>query len=361
VYSSMQEMMKAVTITGVKQVEVREYPKPKPGKNEVLVKIMTCALCTVDQRAYTGVTQNHFPSVQGHEGSGVVVEVGEGVRFIKVGDHVLLQRETCGICHFCKEGINQCIGRAEMRKEYAKNAKPGELAKPIAGYESQMAQYLAVRENMLTKISPEVPFERATLTEPISCVIHGINRSRLNMGEIVVIIGAGIMGLIHIQIAKLKGATVIVSETDLDRRKRAEKAGADFVINPVELDVKEFVLEHSYGHHGADVVYNTVAISTVFRQGMDLLAPAGRIVAYSSQHPDNPVPIKMGMVHNREIEIIGTLGSNHEEYYMATQLLERNMINTELLIDHIIPIEKCKDAFEKAIVPGTYRVVLKME
>lgn len=357
----MEERMKAVTLTGVEQVELREYPKPQPGKHEVLVHMKACALCTVDQRAYRGVTNNHFPSVQGHEGAGIVEAVGEDVHFIQVGDHVVLQRDFCGVCHFCKEGINQCLGRAARRKEFAAQAKPGELAKPIGGFESQMAQYLAIEENKLTKISPELPYEKATLTEPISCVLHGVNRSRLKLGEVAVVIGAGIMGLIHVQVAKHKGATVIVSETDPQRQERAKKAGADFVVDPTQTDLKEFVRAHSYGREGADVVFDTVPISSVFEQGLSILARAGRIVAYSSQHPDVPIPVSVGDIHGRELEIIGTMGSNNEETYLATQMLARGMINTELLIDHVIPAQRCKEAFEKAIVPGTYRVVLQME
>ena len=357
----MEERMKAVTLTGVGQVELREYPKPKPGKHEVLVHMKACALCTVDQRAYRGITHNHFPSVQGHEGAGIVEAVGEEVHFIKVGDNVVLQREFCGVCHYCKENINQCLGRAQRSKEFAEHAKPGELARPIEGYLSQMAQYLTVQENKVTRISPDVPFESAALTEPVSCVIHGVNRSRLKMGEIAVVIGAGIMGLIHVQVAKLKGATVIVSEMDPARRERAKQAGADYVVDPNQVDLKQFVIEHSWGREGAEVVFDTVPISSVFEQGLSILARAGRIVAYSSQHPDIPVPVSVGTIHSRELEIIGTMGSNNEETYLATQLISRGMVRTDLLIDHIFPAERCKDAFEAAIVPGTYRVVIRMD
>lgn len=355
------EKMKAITLTGVRTVEVREYEKPVPGKHEVLVKMKACALCTVDQRAYQGVTNNKFPSVQGHEGSGIVEMIGEDVHFIQAGDHVVLQREFCGVCHYCKEGINQCLGRARRRKEFAEKWEPGKLARPLNSFETQMAQYLVIQENMLTKISPELSFEEATLTEPISCVLHGINRSRLKMGEVVVVIGAGIMGLIHVQIAKLKGATVIVSEMDEARKKRAREAGADFIVDPSKEDPVSFVKKHSYGRDGADVVFDTVPISTVFEQALEMLARAGRVVAYSSQHPDVPVPLKVGELHSKEIEIIGTMGSNNEETYMATQLLGKGMIRTDLLIDYVFEMEDCKKAFEQAIIPGTYRVVIRLQ
>ena len=357
----MAEMMKAVTIVDVGKAELREYPKPVPGKHEVLVHMKACALCTVDQRAFLGVTKNHLPSVQGHEGSGIVEAVGEDVHFIHVGDHVVLEREFCGVCHYCKENINQCTGRAERRKEFEAAWKPGELAKPIGGFESQMAQYLTIQENKLTVVDPAIPCERAAVTEPVSCVIHGVNRSRLATGEVAVIIGAGIMGLLHVQIAKLKGATVIMSEPDAARREKALAAGADFVVDPTAEDLKTFVEAHSYGRGGADVVFSTVPHSSLFEQGMGVLARAGRIVAYSSQHPDVPVSVSIGQIHSREIEIIGTMGSNREETYLATQLIARGYINTDLVIDHVLPAERCQEAFEKATTPGTYRVVMQME
>lgn len=357
----MPEMVKAITLTDVGKAEIREYPKPTCGKGEVLIRTKAVALCTVDQRAFTGVTPIHFPAVQGHEGVGVVEAVGEGVNVIKVGDHVIMGRDLCGVCHFCKMNINQCATKNMKKKLLEEQAEEGKLFRPIGQFLSQMSQYMVAREDNVTRISKDVPFEKACLTEPISCVIHSVNRSRLSLGEIAVVIGAGIMGLLTIQIAKLKGATVIACEPDAKRRERAEKVGADFVINSAEVDPVTFVKEHSYGRGGADVVFNTVAISSVFTQGMEMLAPAGRIVAYSAQHPDTPVPIKMGVVHKKEYEIIGTLGSTTSEYYIATQLLERNMINTDLVIDYVFQMEDCQKAFEQAVVPGTYRVVIKLD
>lgn len=357
----MAEKVKAVTLTGVGKVELREYPKPECGKGEVLIRTRAVALCTVDQRAFNGVTPIHFPAVQGHEGVGVVEAVGEGVNVIKVGDHVIMGRDLCGVCYFCKMGINQCATKNEKKKRLEEQAEEGKLFRPIGQFLSQMTQYMVAKEDSVFRIAKDVPFEQACLTEPVSCVIHSVDRSRLKLGEVAAVIGAGVMGVLTIQIAKMKGATVIVSETDAKRRERAVEAGADFVFNPLEVDGPAFVREHSYGRGGADVVFNTVAISSVFHQGMEMLAPAGRIVAYSAQHPDTPVPIKMGVVHKKEYEIIGTLGSTVAEYYTATQLLERGMIKTDLVVDHVFQMEDCQKAFEQAVVPGTYRVVIKMD
>ena len=357
----MAEMVKAITLTGIGQTEIREYPKPECGKGEVLIRTKAVALCTVDQRAFNGVTPIHFPAVQGHEGVGVVEAVGEGVNVIKVGDHVIMGRDLCGVCHFCKMGINQCATKNKKKQLLEEQKKDGKLYRPIGLFLSQMSEYMVAKENGVTRIAKEVPFEKACLTEPVSCVLHSTARSRLQIGEVAVVIGAGVMGILTIQIAKMKGATVIVSETEAARRERAVKAGADFVFDPRETDGVAFVKEHSYGRGGADVVFNTVAISSVFNQAIDMLAPAGRLIAYSAQHPDTPVPIKMGVVHKKELEIIGSLGSTTSEYYTASQLLERNMINTDLIVDYVFDMKDCQKAFEQSVVPGTYRVVIKMD
>lgn len=356
----MSDTFKAVTLVDTKKAEVREYPMLSCGKNEVLVRNMCCAICTVDQRAFSGITKTHYPVVQGHEGVGVVEAVGEGVTTVKVGDHVVANREFCGICYSCKTGKNQCSNRAAYKKKLAAEAKPGQLLRPIGGYLTQMSQYLVLKENTVNIIDKSIPFNRACLSEPVSCVLHGMNRSRLSIGEVCVVIGAGVMGILHVQLAKLKGATVIVSETDPNRRERAVQAGADFVFDPREEDPAAFVQSHSYGHGGADVVFNTVAISSVFQQGLDMLAPCGRIVAYSSQHPDTPVPIKMGVVHSKEYEIIGTLGSTSQEYYLATQLISRGMVNLDLVVEAEYPMDQCQQAFECAIDPHTYRVIIDL-
>lgn len=335
-------------------MELREYPIPELGDTDVLIKMKACAICTVEQRNYSGVTKR-YPGSGGHEGAGVVAAVGKKVGAVQVGDHVIINRESCGYCHNCKLGEWPCLTQwANRAKAAASGSKP--TVRP-----GLMAQYAVRKEKDLTQISQATPFVQAAIAEPVSCVVRSVKRSRLTMGESVVIIGAGIMGLLHVQLAKLNGGYVIVSETDVRRRELAVQAGADVVFSPMETEDPAAFVRELTGGRGVDVVFNTVAISSVFEQGMSFLMPTGRIVAYSSQHPDTPVPIKMGQLHSQQYEIIGTIGSTTEDFYRAVQLIETGRVNLDLVIDSTVPLERCKEAFERATVPGTYRVVLTMD
>jgi L-iditol 2-dehydrogenase len=348
-------VMKAITFVDTHKLEMREYPIPKYEYGQLLIKIKTSALCTVDQRAYKGTTKSKFPVVQGHEAMGEVVAMGDGVTGFKVGDHVVIGRNVCNACRYCRKNINSCIRRGEEREKFA-NAGPDELKAHIGLF----AEYVVKDQANITKISKDVPAEWAAVTEPVSCVTHSIKRSRLKAGETCVVIGAGIMGLLHVQVAKDLGARVIVSEPDTRRHERAIKSGADFVIDPTKEDPVKFVKAHT-GGYGADVVFYAIAVPAVFTQSMEMLDDAGRIICYSSQHPDDPVPVKIGSVHTKEYEIIGTIGSSPDDFTRAVELLDQKRLKMDLVIDHVVPFENYVDAFEKSIIPGTYRVVLKME
>ncbi len=332
--------MKAITFVDTGKLEMREYPMPKPGHGQVLVHILATAICTVDQRAYKGVTHPKFPAVQGHEAVGEIAALGEGVEGLAVGDHVILGRHECGFCRNCRGDRNNCLNGGGAR-----------------GFH-YFSEYIVKDVPILTKVSNDVPVAWGAMGEPISCVVRSIRRSRLKAGETCVIIGAGIMGLLHTQIAKDMGAKVIVSEPDARRRERAEQAGADFVVDPTAQDPVQFVKDHNDGF-GADVVIYAIAIGSAFLQSMEMLDRTGRIVCYSSQHPNEPVPISIGQIHSTEKEIIGTIGSTAQDFTRAAQLLDQKKLNLDLVIDHILPFESYVEAFEKSIVPGTYRVVMK--
>jgi L-iditol 2-dehydrogenase len=346
--------MRAITFVDTGKLEMREYPIPQPQYGQALVRILASALCTIDQRAYKGVTKPAFPAVQGHEAVGEVVAVGGGVVNLTVGDHVIMGRDACFSCRYCRKNINYCVNRLHVNEQF-KKAGPDDLKARMG----LLAEYTVKDQGNLTKVSKDVPVEWAAVSEPISCVAHSIKRSRLKAGETCVVIGAGIMGLLHTQVAKDLGATVIVSEPDERRRKRAVESGADFVLDPTKEDPVTFIKEHNGGYL-ADVVFFAVAIPSVFPQAMTMLDRAGRIICYSSQHPDDPVPIKIGNLHSNEYEIIGTLGSNPEDFSRAAELLNARKLKMDLVIDHVVPFENYIEAFEKSIIPGTYRVVLNM-
>ena len=349
----MSEAMRAVTITAKNEAEVREYPMPELGPDDVLVKMEACALCTMEQRMYTGVKDiGGFPIIGGHEGCGVVVKLGTNARGVEVGDKVVSTDPFCGTCKYCRSGNeSQCdhgIGDAVYKR-----------ADGVWNMVGFLATYVAINYRRLVKIDPATPPEKACLAEPVGCVLHSVRKVDIDFGDTVVVIGAGIMGLLHVQLAKMRGALVIVSEMDEERHDKALAAGADFVVNPAKVDLKEFVQSKSDGL-GADVVFNTTPVAAVWKQALDILAPMGKLVCYSSQHPDEPIGVSMGWVHSTEVQIIGTQSAGEADMATAARLISCGLIDVDLVTDHIVDFEDGAQAFADSVIPGTYRVIVRM-
>ncbi len=345
----MAQTMKAAFITEVGKCEIREVERPVPGPGEVLIQNKACALCTWETRVFYGIKNRQFPYVEGHEVSGIVAEKGPGVSDdFAVGEKVIVRKfYSCGRCYYCKKGLGtQCLNVDKDPNEKRFTANGG------------FCEYMVVPEADLFKCGQDLPFEVTALAEPLSCVIHSIDKARIDLGDDVLIIGAGIMGILHLQVAKLKGARVIVCELDAKKRELAASLGADVVFTPQEHDTVEYVRELTEGR-GADVVFNLASSATISQISLQAVAPAGRIIAYSSQHPDTPVGVPFGDVHNREYEIIGSVSPTVHDFQRAAKLISMEAINLNAVIEKVFPFEQCQEAFASA-VPGTYRMVLQI-
>ena len=341
------EKMRAAVITKVGTCEIREYDRPVPAANEVLIQNKACALCTWETRVFYGIKQMKMPYVEGHEVSGVVVAKGAEVSDEwAIGEKVIVRKFwSCGHCYFCRKGFGtQCITPDPNAEKYEANG----------GF----CEYMVVPASDLFKCSQDIPFEKSALAEPISCVIHSIDKGRIDLGDDVLVIGAGIMGMLHIQLAKLRGARVIVSEIDENRRKLALEMGADIAFSPLEHDSEEYVKSLTEGR-GADVVFNTASSVAVSELTPKLVAATGRIVAYSSQHPDDPAGIRFGDLHNREYELVGSVSPSVWDFQRAAKLISMNALKLDPLIEAIYPFEQAQQAFDAA-KPGTFRIVLRI-
>lgn len=349
------EKMKSVVVTGVHEVSVHEYPVPAFNDDQVLVQVKRASICTIDQRPYDGKVKSFFPRVGGHEGAGVVVAVGANVKGFAVGDKVTVGRIHCGVCQNCILGLGHC----EHGPNFSKPAEPPTLEAPF-NLMGCFSQYIARKANEIHKVPDEVDFEYASVVEPLSDVVHSVRRSRLAMGETCVILGAGIMGLLHAQVARSIGARVILVELDPARRERAREVGADFVIDPDETDPAEAVRTITQGR-GADVVFYIMSGGKLFDQYYEMLAVTGRMMVYSNQIPDEPHPIRLGRHHTMEREIIGTASSVDADFYRALRLIQFGRVDISRVINRSYALSECKQAYDDACVPNTYRCVIRMD
>ena len=344
----MQETYKVAILAGERKVDVVEKELRQPTGNQVLVKVSYYAICTLEQRIYAGIMKR-YPFAGGHEAAGTVAAVGEKVKSVKVGDKVSVRMLTsCGECYFCRNGHeNQCVisFKADIHDGIG---GPGGLA-----------EFMMVDAKSIYKMADDLDLRFAALTEPLACCVHSVNNAGIELGNDVVVIGGGIMGDFHVQLAKRKGARVIVCEVDQERLKIAKAIGADIVIDSKETNAIEKVKELTDGR-GADVVFCTAAVPQLADDSIHMVAKTGRVVMYSSFPSNRPVELDVNSVHSTEINITGAVNQNLKDFLAAARLLSFGIIDPSPYISEVVPLDKIDYAFERAIDPNTFRVLVEL-
>lgn len=346
----METYTVAVTVAE-KKLEMMELPLKKPQGTEVLIKVDSVALCTLEQRVYTGVMK-YWPFASGHEFSGVAVEVGPDVTSIKVDDKVAARALTqCGNCHYCRSGAeNLCVSGFQASTHQGLNGPGG------------LAEYVIFQEQAVYKLSDDVDLGHGALVEPLACCIHSISQAKIELADDVVIMGAGIMGIFHAQLAKLKGARVTVTELNPDRLEVAKKAGADVLIDSGKTDPVEKIKDLTDGR-GADVVICTVPTAAAAEEAIAMAGKRARVVLYTSFHPKNPsptVPLDINHVHYSEMQITGSVNPKVVDFYTASRLLSHRLIDPSPVITEEVPFSELDYAFERSLDPASYRIMVKL-
>lgn len=343
--------IRMLAVTGSKQVETVKTQTPELQAGEALIKVHAVALCTLEQRVYAGAMKLPLPFLGGHEVAGEIAAFGEKANQKRwhVGDRVVVRLlYSCGECYYCRTGHTNMCERAQK-----KPVREGFLPGP-----GGLCDYVVADTSSLFPIPDNIPYEEASLTEPLACCIHSVERADIDFGEDVVVIGGGIMGQLHTMLAKKRGARVIISETDETRGKLALSLGADLWVNPAKEDAVSRVKELTEGR-GADIVFNTTAVADVFAQAISMVGKTGRLIQYSSMHPDAPAPVSPQMLHSGEMVLTGSISPDNTDFFRANRLISSGIISMKKLIAAVYPFEEAQQAFEKAITPGTFRVIIK--
>jgi 2-desacetyl-2-hydroxyethyl bacteriochlorophyllide A dehydrogenase len=338
------DTMLAGVLVAPKTLELRSFELPRPAKGEVLVKVEATALCTWEQRTYQGIQHVKTPFVGGHETAGIITEVGEAVTLLKAGDRVALGPVACDECYFCRRGLPARCEQSVARFILDETWGPWGLA-----------EYKLVPARAAFKIPTHLSFDEAALAEPVSCVVHSVRVLQPELGDDVVVIGAGPMGLLNALVLQARGARVIVCELDAARREKARALGIHDVIDPGQAE--QAVHDLTDGR-GADGVVAAVGSVRVDELAFNLVAKAGRVVLFASAHPSPPLNVDHNLIHKNEVDILGVEGKSVEDFRIAVKLLGSRLIDVRPLIDARVPLSKLEEAFERAIQPDTYRVIV---
>ncbi|MCD6083117.1 zinc-dependent dehydrogenase [Candidatus Aerophobetes bacterium] len=333
--------MKAAVLEDLEKMVVKEVTTPQIGQGEILVRVRSCAVCGSDIRIYhRGNPRVKPPQIIGHEIAGEIVEVGSGVKKFKVGDRVALGADVpCGTCRFCRNGLgNNCPINYAIGYQFQ-----GGFAEYIPLNE------LTVKYGPLHKIPGDLSFDEASLAEPLACCINGYELANLKLGDTVVVIGAGPVGLMLVELAKIMGADkVILSQRSRERLKLAQRFSADVLISSSEENFVERVMEET-GGEGADVVMVACANPSAQEEALKVVGHRGRVNFFGGLPPgSSKISIDSNLIHYKECFVLGSHGSVPRQHKLALNLLAEGRIKGKDFITHHFALDDIKEAFEVA-------------
>lgn len=323
--------MKAAVLEAVEKLVVKDVPRPEPKGDELLVKVACCGICGTDVKLFHGEYQTKYPVTLGHEFAGQVVAVGPEVVAFKVGDRVVSDpNESCGKCEWCR-------------------AAQSVSCQSLAGYgvfaDGAFAEYVLIREAGAYKIDDDLPDEVACFVEPVACAVHGADCAAYRPGEAAVIVGAGPMGQLHIQLAAHSPIRkLIVVEPNADRAEIARKVGADVVIDPTKCDAVQAVKDETDGL-GAEVVVDVVGIPKVLEASLKMVKNWGRFVLFGLQPQGAKVPFEPFDILTRHITIIGAW-VNPYTTRRALNCLASGKVKVDYMVTTRLPIDKTLDGIK---------------
>lgn len=343
--------MKASVCYKQNDLKTEDLPIPEISDNEVLIKMLACGLCGTDIQKIRGDTVNK-PTVLGHEVVGEIVKKGKNVSKFEIGDRVITAIHVpCFTCHYCNKGHYTICEQFRTN-----NIDPGGFAEFIRIPELHL--------NHLThKVSNNVTDEEATLIEPIACCLHGLKQADIRPNDSVLIMGAGTIGILHAQLAKIKGANkVIVSDMSEFKLQKALKVGCDYAINIKEKNIIDEVNKITDGQ-GVDVIVIAAGVSSLVADAVNMVRRAGKIIVFSGFDKNKLVTLDVSRFFKDEISIIGTYSVTPYEFPEALDLLEKRKLNTKEMITHVYPLNKLSEAIDISTNPEqpVLKVIIKAE
>ncbi|WP_188454883.1 zinc-binding dehydrogenase [Virgibacillus oceani] len=327
--------MKALVKTahGFGNLEIQDKKEPQVGNGQVKIEVKYAGICGSDIHTYEGHYKVGVPVTLGHEFSGEVVDVGEDVTEFKPGDRVTSETTfyICGECDYCQSGdYNLC------------NHRKGLGTQQDGGF----TKYLIARKESVHLLPENVDYQSAAMTEPLACTHHAVSKTEINDGDIVVVIGPGPIGLFTAQVAKSRGAKVLISglTNDKVRLDKAKELGIDYAVNTQEEDIKEIVNGLTDGY-GADVVFECSGAVPAAKQGLDLLRKKGQYgqVGLFAQ-PE--IPFDLEKIIQKEIRVVGTRSQKSADWEPSLALMNDGRVHAKAMVTHEFDISQWDEAYQ---------------
>jgi L-iditol 2-dehydrogenase len=341
--------MKALVLSDYKQLDIVDIAKPHPGEYDLLIHIQACGICGSDVHGYDGSTGRRLPPVvMGHEAAGIVEAVGVAVTGFQPGDHVTFDSTVfCGKCFYCRRGqVNLCDNREVIG-----------VSTPDFHRTGAFAEYVTVPARIAYLLPNNLPFAHAALIEAVSVAVHAVSLSPIALDDTVVVVGAGMIGLLALQAAVLAGAgRVLVLDVDDTRLELARSLGATGTFNSRNVTPIPEIQRLTLGR-GADIALECVGTSATVNLAIDAVRKGAAVTLVGNVAPT--VEIGLQSIVTRQIRVQGSCASSGE-YPACISLIAREAIRVDPLLSAVASLEEGAEWFRRlyAREPGLLKVVL---
>lgn len=310
--------MKACVVARPRAVSIAEWEEPATGAGDVIVKVAACGICGTDRHIVEGIYPAAYPNVLGHEFSGTVEAVGDGVTVITVGDRVAVDPNIPDYtCPACRRGdVHLCERLAAIGV-----TRPG-----------GMAPYVALPAAQAHVLPEGLSLQHAAFAEPLSCIVHGLERVCLPLGGCAAVIGAGSIGLMMLQALRTVGAgTVVVSEPSAARRHMAEALGADEVYAPA-------MIEHESHESAYDLVVDCTGVADMLKDDIRLARRGADILLFGVPPAGKVTALEPYAIYRKELRIVGS-NINPHSTDKAIALLASGAVRVDGIVSHSVGLE----------------------
>ena len=327
--------MKALVLEKYNELIYKEVPEPQIGEDEVLIEVKACGICGSDVHGIDGSSgRRQPPIIMGHEASGVIAEIGSKVTGWQKGERVTFDSTVyCGSCWHCHRGeMNLCDNRRVLGVACDEYRQHGAFA-----------EYVVVPCHILYRLPEEVSFPQATMVEALSIAVHAANRTPVKLNDSVLVVGAGNIGLLVIQVFKAFGCNpVMAADIDEGKLEWVKRVGADIMINSSTTDVGQEV--RKYTDRGVDIAVEAVGVTGAVQAAIDALRKGGALTLIGNITPTVGFPLQSVVI--REISVNGSCASSGE-YPTCLDMIARKVVDVDVMISATAPLSEGASWFKR--------------
>jgi L-iditol 2-dehydrogenase len=341
--------MKALLLSEYGRLDTVEVPMPRPGPDEILVRVAACGICGSDVHGYDGTSGRRIPPViMGHEASGTVAALGPGITDLAVGEPITFDSTVyCGQCDYCRSGqVNLCSNRQVLGVSTQEFKREGAFA-----------DFVVVPRRIVYQLPKQLSLEHAAMIEPLAVAVHAVDLAGLPKNGSALVVGAGMIGLLTLAAARAAGCSrVIVSDIDDSRLKLAKDMGATETVNAKTADTPAEVQRLTDGR-GVDAALEAVGSTNTIRSAVDSVKRGGTVVLIGNIAANVEIPLQI--VVSRQLRLQGSAASAGE-YPRCIEMLANGTVDVKPLISVVAPLDEGPQWFERlhGRQPNLMKVIL---